>query len=144
MKRLVLVLWICLSAVLFPSDGGTAPAPIKPAPDGQKKGTTDQNRLVGKWTFVKTTPKTPMPGVTSFTMEFRKDGKLKAAVVIQNKSIDLNGTWTVKGNQLTLSMTSDVSPNQSPQTMTIQSVTDKTLVISAKQDGEIIKTEFRK
>jgi uncharacterized protein (TIGR03066 family) len=121
------------------------------APDGlAQKGKIDKAKLIGTWTFVKTTSKrTPPPGVT-IKLEFTKDGKLNVTHSAEGKTAKATGTYTLKGDQLTTEMTSTEAVGGKPvtrrrkQTVTITELTDKRLVAVGKEEGKKVTTEFKK
>jgi len=126
----VLRLTVCLLSALVLA--GQAPAADK----------IDKTKLVGTWTFVKTSGKAPPAGAT-LKMTFTKDGKITFAYKLKDKEGKSEGTYKVEGNKVTVTM--KAGDKETTQTRTVKELTDKKLVVERKNDkGETETVEFKK
>ena len=71
--------------------------------DGKDKAKTkfDAAKLVGTWTFVKTTSKhaNDFPPGTVLSMSITKDGKFTTSMTVNGKTTNQPGTYTVSGDE---------------------------------------------
>lgn len=105
----------------------------------------DKAKLVGTWTFVKTTSKEALPPGASMKVSFTKDGKMTLAIGIKDKEFKVNGTYSIKGNKLTTTLKSPDGSKEKTETSTIKELTDKKLVMEEKgKGGDNESTEFKK
>ncbi len=98
----------------------------------------DAKKLVGKWTISKTEEK----GFEGTVVEFTKDGKLTATLDFNGKSLELEGTYTLKGDQLThkLSLKGDTEGKEKEETETVTKLTDDEMVtVDAKKKETVFK-----
>jgi uncharacterized protein (TIGR03066 family) len=108
----------------------------------KEKSKIDKAKLIGVWTFVKTDSKdAPPPGV-NITVEFTKDGKLLMTYKFKDKTVKETRTYSVKGDQLTV--TGKEGDKEKTETETITELTDKKLVTVEKKGGKSFTTEFKK
>jgi uncharacterized protein (TIGR03066 family) len=109
-----------------------------------EKGKIDKSKLIGAWTFVKTSDKKegPPPGA-SLTVEFTKDGKVNVTAKLEDKTHKVSGTYEVKGDTLTTVMKGPMG-KEKKETGTIAELTDKKLVLKEEKDGKTVTTEFKK
>jgi uncharacterized protein (TIGR03066 family) len=103
MTRLLPVL---LAAVLLPGGSGFA------APE---RVTIDAKNLVGKWE-----PKDQKPGAVPTSMEFTKDGKAHVVGDVGGAAIDLDGTYALAGDRLTVTLR--FGDNDTPTVYTVLSL----------------------
>jgi uncharacterized protein (TIGR03066 family) len=108
-----------------------------------QKGKVDKAKLVGTWTFVKTTSKDAPPPGAALKVEFTKDGKVNATFTFKGKTNKATGTYTLKGDQLTTVMKGP-GGKKKEETVTIKELTDKRLVTAEKEGGKTVTTEFKK
>ncbi len=111
----------------------------------------DKAKLVGTWTFVKTTAKRAPPAGAGIKLEFTRDGKLNVTYTAKGKTSRGTGTYALKGDQLTTAM---VIPEKEEdgktvskgwkETVTIKELTDKRLVTERQEGGRTARTEFKK
>jgi uncharacterized protein (TIGR03066 family) len=99
----------------------------------------DAKKIVGKWTVSKTEEK----GFEGTVIEFGKDGKLTATLEFNGKSLELEGTYSLKGDKLThkLALKGDTEGKEKEETETVTKLTDDELVtVDAKKK----ETTFKK
>jgi uncharacterized protein (TIGR03066 family) len=106
-------------------------------------GKVDQAKLVGIWTFVKTTSKAAPPPGATMKVTFTKDGKITVAMAANDKTMKMEGTYTLKGDQLTTVMKGP-GGKETKETVTVQELTDKRFVTAEKEGGKTVTTEFKK
>jgi uncharacterized protein (TIGR03066 family) len=115
-----------------------------------QKEKVDPAKLVGTWTFVKTTAKRAPPPGAGIKLEFTKDGKLNITYTVKDKTSKGTGTYTLKGDQLTTAMVAaekedgKTATKERKETVTITELTDMRLVTTRKEDGKTVTTEFKK
>ena len=97
------------------------------------KDAVDAKKIVGVWERVK--GNLP-PGST---LEFNKDGTFKMSIPIKDKILNPTGTYKVDGNKLEVLMRFGGKENR--ETMTIESLSDTTL-ITVDEKGK--KDEFKR
>jgi uncharacterized protein (TIGR03066 family) len=107
------------------------------------KGKVDKAKLIGTWTFVKTTAKRAPPEGAVLKLEFTKGGKMNVTFTVKDKTEKGSGTWTLKGDQLTTAMKSP-DGEERKETVTITELTDKKLVAVGKEGGKSVTTEFKR
>jgi len=104
----------------------------------------DKDKLVGTWTFVKTSGKGPPAGAT-MKVTFTKDGKFSIAAKFKDKDKEFKaeGTYKIDGNKVTT--TTKYGDKERTETRTVKELTDKKLVTERKNDkGETETVEFKK
>jgi uncharacterized protein (TIGR03066 family) len=74
---------------------------------------------------------------------FVKDGKMNIAMTFMGKTNKLEGTWTLKGDQLT-TVQKGPGGKEKKETMTIKELTDKKFVTAEKEGDKTVSTEFKK
>jgi uncharacterized protein (TIGR03066 family) len=104
------------------------------------KAKIDKSKLVGKWTFVKTTAEKGPPPGAKITVEFTKDGKFTINIQINDKSQKMTGTYSVSGDELTV--TTKMGDKERKETNQIKELTDKKLVVIEENKKDT--TEFKK
>jgi uncharacterized protein (TIGR03066 family) len=109
----------------------------------KEKTKIDSAKLLGVWTFVKTTSKNAPPPGATFTVEFAKEGKFTFASTFKGTAMKQSGTWSVKGDQLTTTMAGPGGKSKS-ETVTISVLTDKKFVTTEKEGDNVVTTEFKK
>jgi uncharacterized protein (TIGR03066 family) len=126
--RLVLMFW-GLWAACDPALSGAAPAP-------PRKEAANQEKILGTWQLTKSESGGPLGA----TLEFTKDGKIKLSATLDGKAINLEGTYAVDGDKLTVTwkVTGD---KDLKDTETITKLTETELV--TKDDKGKIE-EFKK
>jgi uncharacterized protein (TIGR03066 family) len=98
-------------------------------------GTGDNaKKIVGVWKVVKS-DKGPKGG----QIEFAKDGKLKVTFKAEDKEVTAEGTYKVKGDKLTVTIT--FMEKSSTNTATIKKLTEKELIVQGEK-GNV--TEFER
>jgi uncharacterized protein (TIGR03066 family) len=107
------------------------------------KDKIDKDKLVGTWTFVKTSAEKGPPEGAEIKATFTKDGKMTTTMKIKDKSQKHEGTWTVKGDQLT-TVSKGPGGKEQKETLTIKELTDKKLVIEEKRSGKAVASEWKK
>ncbi len=118
-----------LAALLIVSFAGLVAADDKKDKKKEdKKPAISKDKLLGTW-------ETKMGQVT-ITGEFKKDGKFTVTQATGEKSMSADGTWELKGDQLTVAYT--VQGKEMKNTSTVVTLTDDKLVTDDK-DG---KQEF--
>jgi uncharacterized protein (TIGR03066 family) len=97
---------------------------------------SNQTKILGVWEITKSDDGTP----TGTTIEFAKDGKVKVTTKAGDLVLNLEGTYKVEGDKLTVTIK---PPNEKEQTdtVTITKLTDKVLIIKDEK-GKI--DEFKK
>jgi uncharacterized protein (TIGR03066 family) len=91
-------------------------------------------KIVGTWVGVK--GEIP-PGTT---VEFTKDGKLKVAVKIQDKTINVEGTYKVEGDTVKIT-TKQQNGKEKTETIKLKTLTD-TKLVTENEKGSV--DEFKK
>jgi uncharacterized protein (TIGR03066 family) len=130
-----------LAGCLLSAVGSAGPA---------QKAKVDSAKLVGTWTFVKTTAKRAPPPGAAVQFEFTRDGKLNVTSTVKGKTSRATGSYTLKGDRLTVVMVTaekrdgKTVTKQRKETVTIAELTDKRLVTRRREDGKTITTEFKK
>jgi len=110
----------------------------------KKEKKIDKAKLVGTWTFVKSSdPKAAPPPGSEAKVEFTKDGKVNMSIKIMDKTLKMSGTYKLKGDQLSVTM-KNPKGEEKTETDTIKELTDKKLVMSEKKGDKTITTEFKK
>lgn len=104
----------------------------------------EAGKLVGTWTFVKSDSKNQLPRDANFKVEFTKDGKLIAEFSVKDKTFKLNGTYSLKGDQLTTTIMNVNAKGDKTDIVTLVELTDKKMVFTEKKDGNIETTEFKR
>ena len=130
MRILGFALTVC--AALFLSACSAGSGTKKDGKDG-KKAASNADKIVGTWEVTKGAE---MPA--GATVEFTKEGKLKATVKAGEKSITSEGTYKVEGDSL---MTVMKTPEEKKETLKIKSLTDTKLVT---EDEKGKTDEFKK
>jgi uncharacterized protein (TIGR03066 family) len=98
------------------------------APEKSEKITPD--KLIGKWQPIEAKKDSPPT-----SMEFTKDGKARVVAELGGQSIELNGTYTLTGNQLRLSI--QFGDNATPNDFKVVSVTsDRLLLVDSKKNPQ--------
>ena len=87
--------------------------------------------LVGKWEVTKADEGRAPKGST---IEFTKDGKVKAIVKIEDKEETISGTYKVDGDTLTLTV--KMGDEEQSQTITITKIS-KTEMTTKNKDGKV-------
>lgn len=108
-----------------------------------KKDKIDSAKLVGTWTFVKTTSKDGPPEDSTTKVEFTKDGKVNVVITYMKKDFKQSGSYKVEGNKLTTVMKDDKGKDKT-EVAVIKELTDKKLVTEEKEGGKTVSTEFKK
>jgi uncharacterized protein (TIGR03066 family) len=98
----------------------------------------DATKLVGKWELTKSTDENAPKGAI---VEFTKDNKVSITIDFNGKSIELNGTYKVDGDKLTVKITPPGGGKEDEDTDTIKSLTDDMIVLVDKNKKE---TELKK
>jgi uncharacterized protein (TIGR03066 family) len=106
----------------------------------QKKAKINKAKLIGAWTLVKS--EGPAAPEGSFKSELGKDGKVTITRVVDGKTNKWNGTWSLRGDQLTTVLI--VKEKKTKLVMTIKELTDTKLVSVLKQGDEVTTSEFKK
>ena len=96
----------------------------------------DAAKIVGKWEITKSTGDAPKGAV----IEFKKDNKIAISVELNGKKVDLEGTYKVDGDKLTVKI-SFMGMESPEDTDTIKTLTDEELVTVDKEKKE---TTFKK
>ena len=109
----------------------------------EEKTKIDKSKLIGTWTLVKTNSKNTPPEGADIKVEFTKDGKLNLSIKVEEKSVKINGTYTIKGDQMTTVMKGP-GGKEKKETVTITELTAKKFVTSEDEDGKKVTTEFKK
>lgn len=109
---------------------GGVRAQDKDAKKDDKK--VDAAKLVGKWELTKSTDAGAPKGAI---VEFTKDMKLKISIEFNGKNLDLDGTYKVDGDKLTVTIKSPDGKEDS-DTDTIKSLTDEKVVLLDKEGKE--------
>jgi uncharacterized protein (TIGR03066 family) len=109
----------------------------------KEKSKIDKAKLVGTWTFVKTTSKQAPPAEAVIKVEFTTDGKFNMSFTVGDKSHKGTGTYKVEGNQLTTVMKGPDN-KEKKDTVTIKELTDKKFVTEEKEGGKTVTSEFKK
>jgi uncharacterized protein (TIGR03066 family) len=107
------------------------------------KDKIDKDKLVGTWTFVKTTSKDVPPEGAVIKVTFTKDGKMTLTATFMGKTNKQEGTWTIKGDQLT-TVQKGPGGKEKKETMTVKELTDKKFVTAEKEGDKTVSTEFKK
>jgi uncharacterized protein (TIGR03066 family) len=105
----------------------------------------DKDKLVGTWTLAKTTATgtdAPPPGAV-IKVTFTRDGKVTTAMTFKDKTQQQEGSYTVKGDQLTTVLKGPGGREQK-DTVTIKEVTGTKLVVNETSRGKTVTTEFKK
>jgi uncharacterized protein (TIGR03066 family) len=126
--RLVLVFW-GLWAAFGPTLSGAAQAP-------PRKEVTNKEKILGTWELTKSESGGPLGA----TLEFTRDGKIKLSATLDGKAVNLEGTYAVDGDKLTVTwkVTGD---KDLKDTETITKLTETELV-TRDDKGKI--EEFKK
>ena len=114
----------CLSLFCFATGWLTA-APVPK----QRLSTTEQ--LVGTWKLTKSD--TDNAGGYTFTVEFSKDGKMKAQYMFNDSTQTIEGTFKADGNKIEYTL------GDRGETLTIEKITEDELIVI---DPEKKKEEF--
>jgi len=109
----------------------------------EEKARIDKAKLVGTWTYVKTTGKKGPPKGADMKVHFSKDGKLTLSLKHEDKSLKMSGTYSVKGDQMTTVLEGPGGKDMK-DTVTISTLTDKKLVTTEDEEGKKVTTEFKK
>jgi len=109
----------------------------------EEKARIDKAKLIGTWTYVKTSSKKAPPEGIDMKVEFTKDGKLNLSMKLDDKSRKMSGTYKVEGDQLT-SVLKGPGGKEKTETVTISELTAKKLVTTEDEDGKKVTTEFKK
>ena len=91
-----------VAVVLIAAPGLSAP----------EKPTIDPTKLVGKWA-----PMERKPGEVPTSMDFTKDGKVHIVADLLGQPIELDGTYTLMGDKLTLLIS--FGDNETPNSYTV-------------------------
>jgi uncharacterized protein (TIGR03066 family) len=104
----------------------------------------DKAKLVGTWTFVKTSArdKAPPPGAV-VKVTFTTDGKITMSRTVKDRTLTMSGTYPIKGDQLSWVMTGP-DRKESKDTATIAELTARKLVTRRKEGDNTVTTEFKK
>ena len=116
----------CLSLFCFATGWLTA-APVPK----QRLSTTEQ--LVGTWKLTKSD--TDNAGGYTFTVEFSKDGKMKAQYMFNDSTQTIEGTFKADGNKIEYTL------GDRGETLTIEKITEDELIVI---DPEKKKEEFQR
>ena len=92
-----------------------------------------EKAIVGKWEVTKADEGTVSPGCT---IEFTKDGKVKANIKKEGEEKMVDGTYRVEKNTLLLVMKE--SGEEKKQTITITKITEKEMA-TKHEDGKIVE-----
>jgi uncharacterized protein (TIGR03066 family) len=111
-----------------PSSGSNAAAAVNPA-------ATNEDKIVGVWELAKGDK---MPPGTTF--EFTKDGKMKVSMKVQDKTMNMEGTYEVEGDKLKNAGKGPDGKEQK-ETDTILKLTDAEMVL---KDEHNVNLEFKK
>jgi len=103
----------------------------------------DKDNLVGTWTFAKTTATDAPPPGAVIKLTFTKDGKVTTTMTVKDVTQQQEGSYTVKGDQLTTALKGPGGREQK-DTVTIKELTGTKLVINETRRGKTITTEFKK
>ena len=93
------------------------------APGQDKKEPTNREKIVGTW-----------ESKDGEVIEFAKDGKMKVSIKLGDKTITVDGTYTVEGDKLNISVKDDKEKKE--ETVTIKQLDDKVLVTVDKDKKE--------
>ncbi|HVK14784.1 MAG TPA: lipocalin family protein [Gemmataceae bacterium] len=104
---------------------GAATAQDKKDEAKKEAAKVDAAKLVGTWEITKSTGDAPKGSLVSFD----KDGKLKVSIDFNGKKIEIEGTYKVEGDKLTVTVKSPPDGKDETDTNTIKLLDDKTLVI---------------
>lgn len=102
----------------------------------EEKKADNTKLLVGVWEVAKADEGTIPVGAT---VEFLKDGKLKATVKMGEKEDTLNGVYTVEGDKLTLMVT--IEKESKKNVLTIKKISETELIVV---DDKSKSVEFKK
>jgi uncharacterized protein (TIGR03066 family) len=100
---------------------------LNSAADDKKEEKIDAAKLVGKWKWPE--QKGKYPG----TIEFRKDGTMKATLQIKGEEYPLPGKYRVEGNKVIIVLTMNVEHDE---VYIVNKLTDTELVWTAEKDKE--------
>ena len=100
----------------------------------EKDAKTNKDKLVGVWEVTKS--ENAPPGAT---VEFTKDGKMIVSIKDGDKTIKVEGTFTVDKDSITSVL--KVDDKEMKETVTITKLTDKELVV---KDAKGKVDEFKK
>src|SRR5579875_60070 len=90
---------------------------------------SNQMRILGVWEVTKSDDGTPV----GTTIEFAKDGKLKVTTKAGDQVLNLEGTYKVKGDKLTITLKPPESEKELTDIVTITKLTDKVLITKDEQ-----------
>jgi uncharacterized protein (TIGR03066 family) len=107
------------------------PLSLTSAPE---KGEISVERLIGKWVV-----KDTKPGAVEAAMELTKDGKAKVIADLGGQAIELNGTYTLKGDRLTVTLS--FGGQDTPNEYTVMQLTATQLQLMDKK--KVVQTLFR-
>jgi uncharacterized protein (TIGR03066 family) len=105
------------------------------APAGAAEKATNKEKIVGTWEVTKAGSDLP----EGSTIEFTKDGKLTINVKDKDKTITVQGTYTVDGDKVMV--VTKFEDKEHKETITIKTLTDKKLVTVDEKKKE---DEFKK
>jgi uncharacterized protein (TIGR03066 family) len=105
----------------------------------EKKAKIDPAKLIGTWKLMKTDTLKALPEGVELKMEFKKDGKMNVISRMNRKVEKISGTYSVKGDQLTMSEAA--TPGKDA---TITVLTDKKLVTVHEEGGRKYTSYFEK
>jgi uncharacterized protein (TIGR03066 family) len=97
---------------------------------------SNQKKIVGVWEITKSDDGTPL----GTTIEFTKDGKVKVTTPVGDQKLNLDGTYKLEGDKLTVTI-KPPDEKETTETVTIIKLTDKVL-ITKDQKGN--SDEFKK
>src|SRR5262245_39705225 len=102
--------------------------------DKDKGSKIDKDKLIGTWTFVKTTSRDGPPPEVTMKVEFSKDGKMTVHMTHGEKKAKMDGTWSLKGDRLTTVQNSPKGEKKK-ETVTVKELTGKKFVIEGSEKG---------
>ena len=126
MRSLPILVVACLSLALVSRGSSTAPLPVR----------KEKASIVGTWEVSKGEP---LGGI----VEFSKDGKLKMTMKLGDTSLSMDGSYSVEGEILKVSMKGPDGKERT-ETIKITKLTDKELVTEEKKGDKADITEFKK
>ena len=97
---------------------------------------SNPKNIIGIWEITKSDDGTPV----GTTIEFTKDGKVKLTTPVGDQKLNIDGTYKVDGDKLTVTIKPS-DQKETTDTLTITKLTDKVL-ITKDQKGK--SDEFKK
>lgn len=122
----IAVILTCVDHLLLRRAVAAAPAPA-----------SNPKMIIGVWEITKSDDGTPV----GTTIEFTRDGKLKITTKVGDAPLNLEGTYKVDGDKLTVTVKSPDEGKEMSDTVTITKLTEKVLIT---KDTKGKSDEFKK